>query len=786
MRILILLLSVLISCSVWAAKIQDFTQGMQHHQGYFDFYYHSEEDKVFLVVDKLDTPFIFQSSLPRGIGSNDIGLDRGQQGDTRLVQFEQYGNKVLLKQLNTYYRADSDNAAEQQSVAEAFASSVIAGLPIVASSDSKVLVDYTEFLLSDIHQVSQRLADTEQGSFKADPKRSGIYLQRSKAFPRNTELESLVTFAGTKAGEFVKQVTPEPAAVSVHLHHSLIALPEDGYQSRPFHPYSGYWKVEFMDYAAAIDEPMVKRLLPRHRLVKKDPGADVSEAVEPIVFYLDPGVPEPVRTALYEGAMWWDTAFERLGYKNAFQVRPLPADADPMDVRYNVIQWVHRATRGWSYGRSITDPRTGEIIKGHVTLGSLRVRQDFLIANGLTSPFNENADTSEQQAMALARIRQLSAHEVGHTLGLIHNFAASANGRASVMDYPHPLAEIKNGKVVLNNAYREGLGEWDLYAIKMGYGDFADDKQAMAELAAKAREQGLEYMADRDARPAGGASAIGHLWDNGSDPVAELKRLSEVRRLALQNFGLNSIADTQALSSLHEALVPIYLLHRYQVEAVVKQIGGVHYQYELKGEYSQPKGVRPVSADKQQAALSALLETISPEYLALPVSLLELITPKVYGDEEGRESFKARTGLTFDPISAAEAAANNTLSLLLHPQRLNRLAQQQAVGGIDGLYKALLQDTFKQRSEQGYQRQLHNRVLHILVYRWIDAMAQPELAPEVRAEMYAALIDLEDWLDDNDNNSQHQYLQQQIENYLDNGEWTPLFKPLPLPPGSPI
>ncbi|GGD73179.1 zinc-dependent metalloprotease [Lacimicrobium alkaliphilum] len=786
MRGILVWLCLCISPMLLATEMSDFTQQMQHHQGYFDFYYHSEEDKVFLVVDKFETPFIFQSSLPRGIGSNDIGLDRGQQGDTRLVQFEQYGNKVLLKQLNTYYRADSDNSAEQQSVDEAFASSVIAGLPVVASTEDKVLVDYTEFLLSDIHNVSERLEATEQGSFKADAKRSGVHLARSKGFPRNTELESLVTFAGSKAGDYVKQVTPEPAAVSVHLHHSLIALPEEGYQSRPFHPYSGYWKVEFMDYAAAIDEPMVKRLLPRHRLVKKDPAADVSEAVEPIVFYLDPGVPEPVRTALYEGAMWWDTGFERIGYKNAFQVRPLPEDADPMDVRYNVIQWVHRATRGWSYGRSITDPRTGEIIKGHVTLGSLRVRQDFLIANGLTSPFDENADTSEQQAMALARIRQLSAHEVGHTLGIIHNFAASANGRASVMDYPHPLAEIKNGKVVLNNAYREGLGEWDLYAIEMGYANFADDHKAMAELAAKAKAQGLEYMADRDARPAGGASTIGHLWDNGQDPVAELKRLSEVRRLALQNFGLDSIADKQALSSLHEALVPIYLLHRYQVEAVAKQIGGVHYEYELKGEHSQPKGVRPVSADKQQAALSALLETISAEYLALPVSLLELITPKIYGDQEGRESFKARTGLTFDPISAAEAAANNTLNLLLHPQRLNRVAQQQSLGGIHGLYSRLLESTFKATPQHGYQRQVHNRVLHVMLYRWVDALSQTELAPEVRADMYAALSDLEDWLDDNDDSNQHKYLQKQIENYLDKGEWAPLFKPLPLPPGSPI
>ncbi|WP_088331410.1 zinc-dependent metalloprotease [Lacimicrobium sp. SS2-24] len=786
MRIIILLLTVLLPLSSWAEEIKTFTQDMQHHQGYFDFYYQVDEDKVYLLIDKLDTPFIFQSSLPRGLGSNDIGLDRGQQGETRLVRFERFGNKVLLKQLNTYYRADSDNTAEQQSVMEAFAHSVIAGLPIVASTDSQVLVDYTAFLLSDIHKISERLSKGKQGTYKPDAKRSGIFLPRSKAFPRNTELESLVTFAGSDAGEFVKQVAPEPAAVSVHLHHSLVALPQAGYQPRPFHPYSGYWKVEFMDYAAAITEPMIKRMLPRHRLAKKDPQAQVSEAVEPIVFYLDPGVPEPIRTALYDGAMWWNSAFERIGYKNAFQVKPLPAEADPMDVRYNVIQWVHRATRGWSYGSSVIDPRNGEIIKGHVTLGSLRVRQDFLIANGLTSPFDASADTTAQQAMALARIRQLSAHEVGHTLGLIHNFAASANGRASVMDYPHPLAEIKDGNVVLNNAYREGLGEWDLYAIEMGYADFSDEKKEMAALAAEAKAQGLDYIADRDARPIGGVSAKGHLWDNGEDPVSELKRLSEVRKLALQNFGLNSIAAGQPLSSLHEALVPIYLLHRYQIEAVAKQIGGVHYEYELKGEHEKPVGVSPVSSSQQRSALKALLSTLEPEYLALPEDLLRLIAPKVYGDEESRESFASRTGLLFDPISAAEAAANNSLQLLLHPERLNRIAMQSSLGGIKGVFEQLMQHSFKKRLTQPDQRQLHHRVLHVVAYRWIAAMENAELAPEARAQMYASLSELKEWLEDNDDNSQHRYLSEQIDRYLDEGTWTPAFKPLALPPGSPI
>ena len=426
MRVRFLLVSLLLVAFFSGAKdasspesIKDFTQNMQHQAGYYDFYYQLDQDKIYLKINAFDQPFLFQSSMPQGIGSNDIGLDRGQLGETRLVKFERYGNKVMLKQLNTAYRASSSNLAEQASIDEAFADSVIAGLPVVATEGSAVLVDYTDFLLSDIHNISAQLDDTKQGSFKADPMRSGVYLPRSKAFVDNTELEAMVTFAGSKAGEYVRQVTPDSNSISVHLHHSLIRLPDDQYQTRAFTPFSGYWSVSHQDYSAPLDESMTVSVIPRHRLHKKDPNASVSEAVEPIVYYLDPGIPEPVMSALKDGALWWDRAFSAIGYKNAFQVKVLPEGADPMDVRYNVIQWVHRATRGWSYGASVIDPRTGEIIKGHVTLGSLRVRQDYLIALGLTSPFSDNAaedknvSTQAQKDMALARIRQLSAHEVG-------------------------------------------------------------------------------------------------------------------------------------------------------------------------------------------------------------------------------------------------------------------------------------------------------------------------------------------------------------------------------------
>lgn len=803
--------------NVSANSISTFTKGMVQQQGYFDFYHDAKTDKVYLRVDKLNQPFIFQSSLPRGLGSNDIGLDRGQLGDTRLVQFEQYGNKVMLKQLNTYYRAESENPAERLSVEEAFASSVLAGLPVVASDKNALLVDYSEFLHSDIHQISSRLAAQNQGNFSVDAKRSGVYLARSKAFPRNTELEAMVTYSGSKAGEFVSQVTPSPDAITVHLHHSLVALPDEGYQQRTFHPYSGFWKVEYMDYATAFDEPIVQRLLPRHRLVKKDPQAKLSEAVKPIVYYLDPGVPEPVRTALKEGALWWNSAYEKIGYKNAFQVKDLPQDADPMDVRYNVIQWVHRATRGWSYGYGVTDPRSGEIIKGHVTLGSLRVRQDFLIATGLTAPYQQNgglnstaaqnaspqnsgADTSKAKAMALARIRQLSAHEVGHTLGLIHNFAGSANGRSTVMDYPHPLLDLRDGKVSLDKAYREGLGEWDYYAVAYGYGDHSDAERLALVQAAK--QQGLEFMADEDARPEGGVSATGHLWDNGADPVAELNRLGEIRQLALQQFGLNNIQNGKPLSSLQEALVPIYALHRYQVEAAVKLIGGAYYQYELKGDYQNPLGFQWVTQQKQQQALEALLKTISPEYLLLPAELLALIPPKAYGDNNGRESFQGRLGLAFDALSAAEAAANHSLSLLLHPQRLNRLsAQQQLEAMLNKLLKATLKqewlvesDVAKRGNNSAQQTQLNQqmsrqliqqRVGHVVFYQLMQSLTAAETAPEARAVLRSQLMQLADFLEKQHNVSQ-QLVLSQWQNYLETGLWQPVFVPKDLPPGAPI
>lgn len=798
-RLFALFLSVLALNVHAKTSFNDFVKGKDHHQGYFDFYVDNTTGKVYLSIDKLNQEFLFQSSLPKGVGSNDIGLDRGQLGDTRIVRFERVGDKVFLRQVNTYYRANSDNELERQAIDEAFASSIIWGFKVAQDGEGTVLVDYTPFLLSDIHQVSNRLSQTKQGSFKVDKSRSAFYKKRSKAFPKNTELEATVTFVGKGTGQYIRSVSPEPNAVSVNMHHSLIALPDAGYKTRAFHPFSGFWSVEHADYASAIEEDMIKRVIPRHRLTKKNPNVAISEAVEPIVYYLDAGVPEPVKSALIDGAMWWDQAFEAAGYKNAFQVKMLPADADPMDVRYNVIQWVHRATRGWSYGASVIDPRTGEILKGHVTLGSLRVRQDYLIALGLTSPFKgENSDTSPMKEMALARIRQLSAHEVGHTLGIAHNFAASVNNRASVMDYPHPLVLLNKGKVDLSQAYDDKIGDWDKFVIAYGYGDYAPEQEAdiLAKLVEQAQTKGLQYISDPDARPRSGGHATAHLWDNGESATQELDRMMEVREHALRNLGINSIAKGTPLSEIEQVLVPIYNFHRFQVEAAVKLVAGVNYHYEVKGE-QKVKGVSQVDGKAQQAALTALLKTLDANSLTLPESLIKLIPPKAYGYSRNRESFTSNTGLTFDPVTAAQANAKHTLSLLLNQGRLARLAQHHMfdddVPSVNDLLTQLLAQTVKQKPGKGLSVLVQQRINQEVVEQLLTLWHSANTVIEVKAEVYKTLTGLAAWLEDKADDRKYKAMSAQftllnmmIKSSLESNNRIQEANKLRLPPGSPI
>ncbi len=806
-KYVILFLTLMISLTFAQQKsetkpqtISEKIEGNEKFPGYFTFYWNAKEGKLWLEIDKWETEFLYVNSLPAGVGSNDIGLDRGQLGGGRIVKFQRIGPKVLLVQPNYDYRALTDAPDERRAVAESFAQSVLWGFDVAVEEGTHVLVDASAFYLRDVHDVVGALKRTNQGMYRLDPSRSAFYLPQTKNFPLNTEVEVTLTFTGDEPGNFVQQVVPSPQAITVRQHHAFVQLPDAGYQPRAYDPRAGYGMMRYHDYSTPISEPIMKRFISRHRLSKKDPNAALSEAVKPIVYYLDRGTPEPIRSALLEGASWWNQAFEAAGYKDAFRVEMMPEGADPMDLRYNVIQWVHRSTRGWSYGASIDDPRTGEIIKGHVTLGSLRVRQDFLIAEGFIANYEEGKPVDPaMQAMALARLKQLSAHEVGHTLGLMHNYIASTSNRASVMDYPHPLVTIKNDSTLdISNAYATGIGEWDKVTIAYGYQDFSsgtNTQDALNNIILEAAKRGLTFLSDQDARPQGSSHAQTHLWDNGTNAVDELQRVMKVRSIALKNFSEKKIRPGMPMATLEDVLVPVYMGHRYQLEAAVKTLGGLNYSYALRGNGQTPTAIVP--AREQLHALDVLLATVKPEALALPEKLLALIPPRPAGYERNREHFKVRTWATFDPLSAGETAANLTLGLILHPARAARLVEFHARNnnnpGLGQVIERMFSSTWLTNHGSGYHAELQRVVDNVLLYHLMSLANNNAASSQVRAIATLKISELKDWLmnkvkqtKDEDQKAHFTFALSQIKMFEQDPKQLNLTKPVDPPDGPPI
>lgn len=738
--LLVVTLLTIVSFDVTAQSISEKTSNMKAYEGFFNFWWDDDTGKIWLEIDKLDEEFIYVNSLAAGIGSNDIGLDRSQLGNTRVVKFQKVGPKVLLVQPNYDYRATSGVALEEKSISEAFAQSVLFGFEVGASEGGRILVDITGFLMQDAHGVADRLQQRNQGNFSVDKSRSAIYLPGTFNFPQNSEFETTLTFTGKNAGNWLRSVAPSADAITVRQHHSFVELPDENYEPLEFDPRSGFFNISYQDYSAPIGDELVKRYAVRHRLKKKDPEAEMSEPVEPIIFYLDNGTPEPIRTALLEGGRWWNEAFEAAGYIDAFRVEMLPDDAHPLDIRYNVINWVHRSTRGWSYGSSVVDPRTGEIIKGNVLLGSLRVRQDYMIAEGLLAPYEEGVDPDpDMLEMALARIRQLSAHEIGHTLGIAHNFAASVNDLASVMDYPHPRAEIKeDGSISLTDAYDTGIGEWDKRTVIWGYQDFPEgtnEEEALDEIIEETIDMGLLFLSDEVARPQSGSHPNAHLWEYGSDPVKQLGHILEIREAALNRFGERNIRMGRPMAALEDVLVPIYLYHRYQAEATVKLIGGVDYAYQLRGDH-QP-GPKIVDAEVQRSALAAMLQTLDPEVLALPEHLLDLIPPRPARISQTREHFRGYTNPVLDPAAMAEVAADHAASLIFNPERSARLMNQSnrnsSYPSLADVAETVLGATLLAEAKSGYAGSIHRAINTAVLRNLLNLAAENETSPDVKS-----------------------------------------------------
>jgi len=782
-------------------------QGLQRQSGLFDLYRDPGKGRLLLGISAFDKPFLLVTSLPYGLGSNDVGLDRGQQGDVRMVEFRRSGNRVLLVQLNTRFGATASNALERASVREAFAESVLwAGDVVVESAAAKgaTVVDISSYVVADRHGIASRLAASKQGAYKVDDKRSVPVFDSSKTFPDNTELEALLTLAGPGEAQFVRDVAVDPESLSMRQRISMVRLPADGFRPRQYHPGSGGIDAGFLDFSQPLSASLDTRFQVRFRLEKTDPSAKVSTVKKPIIFYLDAGTPEPVRSALLDGARWWGTAFEQAGFKDAYKVELMPADMDPMDIRYNTIQWVHRATRGWSYGSFLSDPRTGEIIKGAVTLGSQRVRQDILIAEALLAPYGKANETELKvlaENMALARMRQLAAHEVGHTIGVNHNFAASRHGNGSVMDYPHPILALGAGaKLDLTHAYGDGVGAWDVFTVKHAYSEFPAEKeaQALAQLRQQMIDTGMQYISDSDARSPGMSHPDGVLWDFGPDSQKTFDQILTLRRSALRDFSPAVLPPDRQRGELEARLVPIYLLHRYQTEAVARQLAGASYQYNLNDlSRANEAGTRTVPATEQRAAITRLVSLLSAEELALPANVLDVMTPPAIGYSRSREYFASRMAPVFDTLVAVESAAALTAQLLFDPARLNRLAWQQArepaQPGIADLMRAVFAATWQRNAVDST---LVAGEAVQLAANWIalDAVLATldggQLHPSVASELRTELLFWQQWLADHAKRGQLGDNRREAARFLSQYLTDPAavkLRPLPtLPPGAPI
>ena len=707
--------------------------GLEKRDGFIPVYLNERTGAVLLELPRDSARVMFLATLSTGLGSNPIGVDRGSGGVSHVARFERAGPNVLVIFENWSFRS-SGGADHQRTVAESFPSSTVAALPLLAEEGGRLLVDATELLMRDWNDIGIALSRAQQGSYSVARDRSRIYGPYTKAFASNTEIDvALVLTTGGSPGGAVERLAPDARALNFRQHLTFMRLPDDNFRPRAADPRVGFFGVSFKDFAQPIQGALQQTWAARHRLERVNPADPASPIKNPIVYYIDRGIPEPVRTATFQGVSFWTDAFNRAGLTGGFRVEYLPDGADPMDARYNVVQWENRDERGWSVGGALVDPRTGEMLKGMARMDSHRARTDYNIYAALAGADAAAADT----AFVLARVRQVSAHEVGHTLGLQHNYIASTYERGSVMDYPAPRIRVKNGTIDMSAAYGTGPGAYDVWAIHWGYGIFppASEQDSLRSIVADGLSKGYLYLSDGDARPESAADPRTNLWDDAGTASEFLRHQVAVRRVALAHFGLRNIREGEPLALLQDRFPLLYFFHRFALNAVTKTLGGLEYANALRGDGQQ--ATRPVSGARQRQALQELLAALAPAELAIPDTVLTLFAPRLDAGSNV-ELLSTRTTPVFDELGAARTLSQMVVDGILRRERSARMVQyalrQDGGFSLQEAIRTLVSGTWNAAAPASAKLAAIQRVTQRAVAdRLMLLAADRESSPEVRA-----------------------------------------------------
>jgi len=780
-------------------SIAERAKGLSRQEGLISYFWDERRGQLLLEIPSGLGEFFYGSGLAGGAGLLEVSLDRGQLSPLGVCRFQRVGTRMLLRQIQTAHRSGVSDPEKTRVVEESFPSAVLAALPIVAEEGDRALVDGTAFLLADT-EIVPALKQARLGDWKQDVARSAPSLARSGAFPRNTELEALVTITSENPPRTIAAVLPDRHSMTLTVHHTFLKLPEPGFMPRPLDPRVGFIPERYLDHTAPASEPIEKYLAIRWRLAKKDPAAPVSDPVEPILYYLDRGIPEPERSAIRAGALWWNHAFEQAGYRNALVVRDLPVGATLLDARYSGIEWINRAERGWSVGGSQIDPRTGEILHGVARIDSHRRRTTTRIWENLRTARTREACTAadapdfsllasgdpdlDAETLMLQRLAYLSAHEVGHTLGLMHNWAATTFGWGSVMDYLAPNIQLRSGRLDLSDAYPKDVGSYDRLTIAWGY-TTTDDPKALDRIVRDAYAKGIFYPLDGDARWAE--------YDWGADPVQWLATTQAVRRVILERFGTGQLQPGQWVYELQQRFNMAYLYHRFGIQAAQQFVGGQFQSNALAGDGQTP--IAWVPAAKQKEALGLLLAALEPGNLDIPDRILAVLVPPPSGTRRSPEQFASEAGDSFSLLTAARVLAGLIVQPLLEPERAARLTLASGKDALtfDGMVRRLVTATWDASSDASSRFALLRRVAQRAVLNaLLDLAGRPEASPEVRGVVHVRLVRLRRDLKlrrstDPSAEAHLRLAERDVTEFLDEPEVRRTRPPrLPPPPGRPI